>query len=672
MPLDALLPQIDDRRYDDIVGEIRTRIARYAPEWRPGESAWTDVNDNDPGITLAQVMAWLAEMLLYRMNKVPALNYIKFLQLIGIELQPAEPAQAELSFAVVEKHAKSLVLVPERTQVSADPGDGGPPLIFETVRALKVLRARLDKVLALDGASYVDLTALNEKAVQGFKPFGPLVQNGAELALGFKDESPAPTPSEPLPETGLPETELDLAVVVKQDALRTQYLQCGFAATPAYPPARLRWEVWNGSGWLALNILKDETLALTRSGHVVIKLPPKDVPQTTKLGQSDSRYWIRARVEKSQYERPPELLAIRANTVAAEQAETIRDEIVGGSDGSRNQRFSLASKPVLKGSLALEIQQSDAGFEPWLEVDDFFGSGPRDNQYVLDRTAGQILTGDGVNGNIPVAYVNNPGANVVARVYRVGGGKRGNVLAGAIKTLVTPITGIDSNAVGNLLAAFSGRDEETIEEAKKRAPRALKSRCRAVTADDFEYLAMQAANVKRAKALPLFHLDFPDTRIPGVVSVIVVPDSDAPNPIPSEGMLRTVCAYLDARRILTTELFVLKPTYQQITVRGEVVVADDADLAAVVAEINQSLIDYFHPLHGGEDGLGWPFGGTIRYSRVYQRVFAIAGVASIEKITITLDGEELPTCTDVPIAANGLLYSTAHAVAVHYSFGAAA
>ncbi|HEX7793603.1 MAG TPA: hypothetical protein VF456_04590, partial [Vicinamibacterales bacterium] len=84
MPLDSYLPAIDDRRYNDIVAEIRTRIARYAPEWRPGDSAWTDVNDSDPGITIAQVFAWQAEMLLYRLNKVPALNYIKFLELIGI------------------------------------------------------------------------------------------------------------------------------------------------------------------------------------------------------------------------------------------------------------------------------------------------------------------------------------------------------------------------------------------------------------------------------------------------------------------------------------------------------------------------------------------------------------------------------------------------------------
>jgi predicted phage baseplate assembly protein len=311
MPLEDHLPQIDDRRYDDIVAEIRTRIARYAPEWRPGESAWTDVNDNDPGITLAQVVAWQAEMLLYRMNKVPLLNYIKFLQLIGIELQPAEPAQAELTFPLLAAPATpAVVLVPERSQVSADSGDGGPPLIFETVRALKALRARLDSMLVLDGANYVEVAAPTAEAEQAFKPFGPAVQDGAELALGFNDPGP-----------DLPEAELDLAVTVTQDTLRALYLQCAIGSTPAFPPARLRWELWNGTGWTALNVLKDETLAFTRSGHLVLKLPPKGVAQKTKLlpTQPTDRYWVRARVEKSQYERAPELLAIRTNTVAVEQ-----------------------------------------------------------------------------------------------------------------------------------------------------------------------------------------------------------------------------------------------------------------------------------------------------------------------------------------------------------------
>ena len=127
----------------------------------------------------------------------------------------------------------------------------------------------------------------------------------------------------------------------------------------------------------------------------------------------------------------------------------------------------------------------------------------------------------------------------------------------------------------------SGRDEETLDEAKKRAPRTIKSRCRAVSVEDFEYLAMQASTIKRAKALPLFHPDFPGIKVPGVITVIVVPDGDDPAPTPSEGTLRTVCAYLDQRRLLTTELYVIKPSYQQVEIEAEVVADDNADLATV-------------------------------------------------------------------------------------------
>jgi predicted phage baseplate assembly protein len=98
MPLETFIPKIDDRRYDDILVEARTRIARYTPEWTP---VWTDVNDSDPGITLVQLFAWLSEMLLYRLGRVPEHNYLKFLQLLGIELTPAQAAQAEITFPVL-------------------------------------------------------------------------------------------------------------------------------------------------------------------------------------------------------------------------------------------------------------------------------------------------------------------------------------------------------------------------------------------------------------------------------------------------------------------------------------------------------------------------------------------------------------------------------------------
>jgi predicted phage baseplate assembly protein len=386
-------------------------------------------------------------------------------------------------------------------------------------------------------------------------------------------------------------------------------------------------------------------------------------------GTTASLSWLRARVFRSQYARSPVLLAVRTNTVAATQAETIRDEVLGGSNGMRDQVFQVANAPVLRDSLRLEVDEGE-DFVAWARVDDFFASGPDDQHYVLDRTSGQVRFGDGLNGAIPVANPDNPTANVVAREYRVGGGAAGNLPAGAIKTLTTSVDGIDGNGVSNLFASSGGRDEETLDEAKRRAPGAIKSRCRAVTADDFEYLARQAADVKRAKALPMFHPDFPGVGLPGVVTVIVVPDGGAANPmpVPSDGTLRTVCAYLDQRRLLTTELYVMSPTYQRVEVQGEVVSTDSADLAEVNTAIEETLLKYFHPLTGGEDGAGWPFGGTIYFSRVYQRVMSVPGVQSIKALTIVVDGQPAPACTDLPIKPAALVFSTGHDVQVHYAF----
>ncbi|GLQ89920.1 putative baseplate assembly protein [Dyella flagellata] len=656
MPLDNLLPIIDDRSYDDIVSEIRNRIARYAPEWQPGDSAWTDVNDNDPGVTFAQVFAWLADMLLYRMNLVPQLNYIKFLQLLGIELQPASPASAEVTLPVLASCTQSVVTVPARVQLSADPGDGGPPLIFETVGSLKAFRAKLDQLLSAEGGGgYSDITSAND-GVTGFQPFGAQAAKDAEFALGFVDSA------------ALPSELLDLSISVQSDPQASGWYGCGDNITL---PANLAWEYWNGTYWLPLNVLKDDSLAFTRSGHVTLKLPAGGITATAKLSGSSTdstlRYWIRARVVSSQYLNPPSLLAIRTNSVAVQQAETISNEVLGGSDGSRNQTFQLGATPVVAGSLQLQIQQSSDGFDTWTEVTDFFGAGPNDMVYVLDRTAGTILCGDGINGAIPVAFIGNPGGNVVARVYQVGGGKRGNVAAGLIDTLTSPIDGIDSNGVGNLFAAYGGRDEETLDQAKKRAPLSLRSQDRAVSNSDFEYLATQAGNVARAKALPFFHPQFPGLQVPGTISVVIVPDTDDPAPQASDGLLRTVCSYLDARRLLATELFVLRPLYQLVQITGDVVAADDADLVALGVAIEQSLLDYFHPLIGGDQGDGWPFGGTIYYSRIYQRLLAIDGVTSITDLTIVLDGDAQAPCTDIPIQPHALLYSVQHAVLANYA-----
>ena len=80
-------PKLDDRTYADIIAEAVRLIPRYCPEW-------TNHNPSDPGITILELCAWMTEMILYRLNKVPDKNYLTFLDMLGIKLQPAQPARA--------------------------------------------------------------------------------------------------------------------------------------------------------------------------------------------------------------------------------------------------------------------------------------------------------------------------------------------------------------------------------------------------------------------------------------------------------------------------------------------------------------------------------------------------------------------------------------------------
>jgi predicted phage baseplate assembly protein len=656
VPIDDYIPRIDDRRYDDIVAEARTRIARYTPEWSP---VWTDVNDSDPGVTLVQLFAWLTEMLIYRLGRVPELNYLKFLQLIGVELNPAEPAAAEVTFPVLANFADPSVTIPTHTQVSAEASDGGSPVIFETERAIVALTARLASVQAFDGFDYTDVTAENDEPAEGFEPFGTLAATDSAILIGFDYAGDFPA-----------QVELNLAFFLFESGrgAAPAAFNCGLPESQVFASATLAWEYWDGKQWATLSLLKDETRALAQTGHVYLKTPAKGSMQKSTVGEViDPRYWIRGRLKTGSYERAPKLLAVRTNTVAAVQAETITDEVLGGSSGRPNQVFKLANAPVLYGTLQLEIDEGD-GFQTWERVGDFFGSGPQDRHYVLNRTSGEVRFGDGMNGAIPVGNVLNVNSNVVAREYRTGGGKRGNVAAGKLSTLLTSIEGVDEAGVKNLQPAVAGRDEETLDEAKVRAPRAFKSRCRAVTAEDFETLAMEAANIRRAKALPLAHPAFPGVKVPGTVTIVVVPDTDEPAPVPAEATLRTVCAYLNLRRLLTTELYVVGPTYKEVSVRVEVVAKNSADLGEVKEAIEAKLLAYFHPLKGGEEGQGWPFGGNVFFSRVYQRVFSVPGVERISTLVITVDGEEAPECKDVEVEEGILLFSTTHDIQVSYAF----
>src|SRR3989442_7407899 len=114
MPAPA--PPIETRTFDKIVAQTERLLRRYS-SWAPAEDS------RDPGRALVRVFARLVEVVVERLNKGPDKNFLAFLNLIGLELLPPQPARVALTFQLAAGSAGDA-LVPVRTPVAATPIEG--------------------------------------------------------------------------------------------------------------------------------------------------------------------------------------------------------------------------------------------------------------------------------------------------------------------------------------------------------------------------------------------------------------------------------------------------------------------------------------------------------------------------------------------------------------------
>src|SRR3979490_3551755 len=113
------VPNLDDRRFQDLVDDAKRLVQQKCPEW-------TDHNVSDPGVTLIETFAWMPDQVLYRLNRVPERNYIKFLELIGVRLFPPTAARAAITFWLAG---------PQPATVHIRPGTHAAPLRPHTPQA---------------------------------------------------------------------------------------------------------------------------------------------------------------------------------------------------------------------------------------------------------------------------------------------------------------------------------------------------------------------------------------------------------------------------------------------------------------------------------------------------------------------------------------------------------
>jgi hypothetical protein len=436
---------------------------------------------------------------------------------------------------------------------------------------------------------------------------------------------------------------------------------------------------WWHAPYADTGVSGDEPLtvfALGRRGVATVALDAGNSKAFNQPSELVSYRWDRLRADdgsgsseeaESQLRETPYLFGVRLNTVSTENSTTIADEVLGTSDGKPDQVFSTLKTPVLEDAeiavrepdrppdeelsvLKKELQAADEDAEAilstggatagqgvwvrWHRVSSFLDSTPASRHFALDPLSGEVRFGDGVQGKIPPVGRDN----VKAVRYRTHSGAEGNVDASTITVVRNPSGDLASiKGTTNAEAAAGGTDAETTDRVKLRGPQSLKHRGRAVTYEDFEWLALEASGeLVQARCLPVLNADGKPE--PGWVTVVITPNSSELKPTPSPSLLRLVERYLEqhalANLLQANHIHVTGPEYIEVTVFAEVVASDPTKADQVELDVLDALKSFLHPLEGGPEAAGWKLGRDVFVSEIYAVIESVSGVDHVAGVRL--------------------------------------
>jgi predicted phage baseplate assembly protein len=736
LPLDA--PNLDDRTFDDLYREVVARVPVHTPEW-------TNVGDSDPGTTLLQLFTFLVDNLGYRSNRIPEAMRRTFLGLLGVGLRPAVPARGLVSMtatAAVTVPRGSIARagkVPFRTQrtVRVLPVEAhvvwkrpnrdldaatvqhlirlhGPVVGSGNVTsmafydpteltapppggALAAVDLSDQQDGPVDGAVWIALT-VGDDAVRaaGNDPVRAVTTAagqiaGATLTIGIHPGGRPSDATSPPQRSGAPSSDPGLLVE---------------AAAPGAAPSYQRLVITHADPVLdrpgVIDVRLPELTELTPpwptsiSGEGVGDLPPL-LHDRELAARVVTWLRVRRRADTSGSTAGAAVLSwVGVNTALALQAVAVRDERLGTGTGAPDQVLRVMHTPVLldtdTADALVDVVGPRGEWERWERRTDLDGCGPDDRAYVVDAESGTVRFGSGVRGARP------PAGAAIRISYEYGGGVAGLVPPDAISTF----DGTEPVKLRNPLATWGAADTETVAEAERSIPAWLRHRDRAVTAADFREIALRTPGVDlgRVDVLGLFdpRSDSPvadRTDAAGAVTVMVVPRADATAPTPPAStdrhVLTSVCAWLEPRRLLTTQLFVRGPQWVPVVVSVGVALAPGEVREEVETAVRTALLRHLSALDGGlrptaselavettgASPQGWPLGAAVRADDLLAAATRVPGVRFVEGVrlavvrngavsaatAIALSGLELPhakvfVTTGAPDDPLGLLGSS--------------
>ena len=663
-------PALDDRGFDDLVEEILARIPAHTPEW-------TNPRLGDPGRTLIELFAWLTDTLLYRANLIPERQRLAFLRLLGVQMRPAVAARGLVSLSLDDPKASQAVYLQPLARLKG-------PATFETLSELTVLPVTAEAYYkrALSEAEAAEVADVLVGLQEIYQLTGqalpyittPIFAGGAPEVGGFDliertvDKCLWLALLAPDPEL-VDEVKASLGTNPNGGQQLISIGVMPSIAVPALfedlgPRARIPsvWEITsvNARGeldYLTLDVIADSTAGLAQRGVVRLALPAprligapsNDVRRALDAGVGDRPprldipetadrlvAWLRLRPLIGVQRMPLSWIGI--NAVEIDQRETVIGRVIGQSDGSTDQELPLPGQSIQPETLQIQVEEAGRGYQPWQPIDDLALAGRDAPVFSLDSEAGTLRFGDGVRGRIPEA-----GRRVRAARLRAGGGRVGNLPPGALTEIsARDLTGAPTPklAVRQSLPTEGGEEAETLAEAERRIPALFRHRDRAVTADDYRRLAADTPGIRlgRVEVLSRFKPQQRRSGVPGVVSVMVLPakaDPSPPNPRADRPILEAVQAYLDARRPLATELYVIGCEYIPVGISASLTIRDGFGRDGVLNATREALRRFLWPLSpGGTDRAGWPLGKPVRDRELEVVIAQVPGVNSVQGVNL--------------------------------------
>ncbi len=599
----------------------------------------------DKAAGIVEAAALMADELLIRLDQLPERVHGALLDLVGVRPHPARAARTELTFWCAAPIAEDMI-VPAGTSAAVPSGP-----VFSTLNPLRLVTV---------GVVSHQVVRAGDEPVRlddfpGVQPYTGSFNNPPEPGDALVVELSAPAPRCALGVT------LTCSVT-------------GLGVDPRHPP--LLWEASTRDGWRPCEVDTDETGGLCRSGRVTIHLPHNHSRMT--VGSLEAA-WVRCRIVQAApglpgYVEGPQVGEVSAatvgGTVTAIQGVSVAEELLGVSDGRPGQRMAMRAPTAIDPEhVVVEVFEHDS-WVPWSVVSTFADSAPSDRVVQVVPGSAEVRFGPSLReadgGQRSYGAAPPDGAPVRIRNHLVGGGRLGNVAEGTIRVLHTPVPNIAR--IENRVRATGGHDAESAEDARRRVPLELRSRGRAVTLDDFEYLAREAApEVGRVRCL--------GGDAPGSVRVLVVPwvgaashGFDFADLVPAHDTLQRITSYLDQRRVIGTRVLVEPPRYCGVTVVTKVRATTRADKETVLDAVRRQLHTYYHPTTGGPAGDGWPFGRPVVMSEAFSVVQRVPGVDLVEDLLIfpcnPLTQERGDSAQRIPVENDSLVFSYQHQVVV--------